>query len=118
MTQQVIPKLFLALLSCIVCALAAEVYLRNFYPCPYSDVGFVRPLRFFFQHDEELGWRLRNYALEVIIEPTLCYQDGQPRRSQQIVLRGQGRGDSRAKIRWKLSASDRHSLAETETGLA
>jgi uncharacterized heparinase superfamily protein len=52
------------------------------------------------------GWWLRNDAIEVAIEPSVHYQDGQPRRSQQIVLRGQARLESGARIRWKLSAAE------------
>ncbi|MET0274743.1 MAG: heparinase II/III family protein [Phenylobacterium sp.] len=54
---------------------------------------------------QEQGWWLRNDAIEVVIEPSVHYQDGQPRRSQQIVLRGQARLDTGARIRWKLSAA-------------
>jgi uncharacterized heparinase superfamily protein len=54
---------------------------------------------------QEHGWWLRNDALEVALEPSIHYQDGEPRRSQQIVLRGQARLDDGARLRWKLSAS-------------
>ena len=54
---------------------------------------------------QEQGWWLRNDAIEVALEPSVHYQAGQARRSQQIVLRGQARLDSGAAIRWKLSAS-------------
>ena len=53
---------------------------------------------------DEQGWWLRNDALEVALEPSVHYQDGRPRRSQQIVLRGQARLDAGARVRWKLSA--------------
>jgi uncharacterized heparinase superfamily protein len=55
---------------------------------------------------QEHGWWLRNDAIEVAIEPSLHYQDGQARRSQQIVLRGQARLEQGARIRWKLSAAE------------
>lgn len=55
---------------------------------------------------QETGWWLRNDAIEVALEPSLHYQNGQSRRSQQIVLRGQARLDAGAKIRWKLSAAE------------
>lgn len=55
---------------------------------------------------QEHGWWLRNDAIEVAIEPSVHYQNGQPRRSQQIVLRGQARLDAGARIRWKLSAAE------------
>ena len=56
---------------------------------------------------DETGWWLRNDALEVVIEPSVHYQDGRPRRTQQIVLRGQARMDAGARVRWKLAAARR-----------
>ncbi|WP_334161567.1 heparinase II/III family protein [Phenylobacterium sp.] len=55
---------------------------------------------------QEQGWWLRNDAIEVAIEPSVHYQEGHPRRSQQIVLRGQARLETGARIRWKLSAAE------------
>ncbi len=54
---------------------------------------------------EEIGWWLRNDALEVSLEPSIHHQDGQTRHGQQIVLRGQARLDTGAKVRWKLSSA-------------
>jgi uncharacterized heparinase superfamily protein len=54
---------------------------------------------------EEAGWWLRNDALDVALEASVCHQDGQIRHGQQIVLRGQARLDAGAKVRWKLSAA-------------
>lgn len=54
---------------------------------------------------DEAGWWLRNDALEVALEPSFYCQDGELRRSQQIVLRGQARADSGARVRWKLSSA-------------
>lgn len=65
--------------------------------------------------DDEAGWQLRNDALEASIEPSLCHEGGQPRRTQQIVLRGQARADSGARIRWKLSPAP---ALPTDTELA
>jgi uncharacterized heparinase superfamily protein len=56
---------------------------------------------------DETGWWLRNDALEVVIEPSVHYQDGRARRTQQIVLRGQARMDAGARVRWKLTAASR-----------
>jgi uncharacterized heparinase superfamily protein len=50
------------------------------------------------------GWWLRNDAVEVALEPSLNYRLGQPRRTQQIVLRSQMRLSEGARLRWKLSA--------------
>jgi uncharacterized heparinase superfamily protein len=56
---------------------------------------------------DEHGWWLRNDAGEVGLEPSVHYRLGQPRRSQQIVLRGQARIAEGARLRWKLSAAGR-----------
>lgn len=55
---------------------------------------------------DETGWWLRNDALEVSIEPSVHFQSGQARRTSQIVLRGQARADSGARVRWKLAAAE------------
>jgi uncharacterized heparinase superfamily protein len=56
---------------------------------------------------DDRGWWLRNDAVEVVLEPSVHYRLGQPRRSQQIVLRGQARIAEGARLRWKLSAVGR-----------
>jgi uncharacterized heparinase superfamily protein len=52
------------------------------------------------------GWWLRNDAGEVEIEPSVHFHEGQARRTSQIVLRGQVRIETGAKIRWKLVGAD------------
>ena len=54
---------------------------------------------------EGSGWWLRSDAAEVTLEPSTYHQNGQTRRSQQIVLRCQARLDAGARVRWKLSAA-------------
>ena len=53
-----------------------------------------------------VGWWLRNDASEVTVEPSVSFQDGAPRRTTQIVLRGRLRADRGGRVRWKLSAMD------------
>ena len=48
------------------------------------------------------GWWFRNDAPEVAIEPSVCFLDGQPQRTDQVVLR-HSVGQEGARIRWKLS---------------
>jgi uncharacterized heparinase superfamily protein len=48
------------------------------------------------------GWWFRNDAPEVAIEPSVCFLDGQPHRTEQVVLRD-AVGQEGARIRWKLS---------------
>ncbi|MDP3175647.1 MAG: heparinase II/III family protein, partial [Phenylobacterium sp.] len=55
---------------------------------------------------QETGWWLRNDAIEVEVEPSIYFQQGMPRRTSQVVLRGQVRLDSGARIRWKLAHAE------------
>jgi uncharacterized heparinase superfamily protein len=54
----------------------------------------------------DAGWWLRNDAGEVEIEPSIHFHEGQARRTNQIVLRGQVRIETGAKIRWKLVGAE------------
>lgn len=56
----------------------------------------------------DLGWQLRSDAGDITIEPSSHYEDGEPRRNQQIVLRGQARGESGGRVRWKLTRATPH----------
>ena len=47
---------------------------------------------------QDVGWWLRNDALEVAIEPSVYFEGGKARRTSQIVLRGQVRLDAGAKV--------------------
>ena len=55
--------------------------------------------------DDDHGWWLRNDAQSADIETGVYFQDGKPRRTQHIVLRGQARAESGAKLRWKLASA-------------
>ena len=50
------------------------------------------------------GWWLRNDASEVTLEPSVHFENGEPRRTTQVVLRGQIPPGEGARARWKLSA--------------
>lgn len=54
------------------------------------------------------GWQLRSDATDIAIEPSSHYEDGEPRRNQQIVLRGQARADEGGRVRWKLLPATPH----------
>jgi uncharacterized heparinase superfamily protein len=58
----------------------------------------------------ERGWWFRNDSSDVQLEPSAHFEDGLPRRTTQIVLRGQARGGTGARVRWKLAP------AESEAG--
>ena len=52
------------------------------------------------------GWRLRNDAADVLIEPSLHYRNGEARRTSQMVLKGMIRLDIGGRVRWKLSPAE------------
>jgi uncharacterized heparinase superfamily protein len=54
----------------------------------------------------DAGWWLRNDAQEVAVEPSVYLQDGEPRRTTQIVLRGQARVEAATRVRWKLAQAE------------
>jgi uncharacterized heparinase superfamily protein len=64
---------------------------------------------------DDRGWWLRNDAVEVVLQPSVHYRLGQPRRSQQVVLRGQVRISEGARVRWKLSAAARVDAGAAES---
>lgn len=54
----------------------------------------------------EQGWWLRNDAVEVSVEGSLHIENGLPRRTVQVVLRGQASDDKGGRVRWKLSRAE------------
>jgi len=52
------------------------------------------------------GWWFRNDASEVVLEPSIQYQNGLPRRSVQVVLRGMVNAGAPTRVRWKLTPVD------------
>ena len=48
------------------------------------------------------GWWFRNDASRVLLEPSVCFHAGQPRRTVQVVLQGEV-GAAGARVRWKLT---------------
>ncbi len=58
----------------------------------------------------ERGWWFRNDSSDVQLEASAHFEGGLARRSTQIVLRGQTRGGTGARVRWKLAP------AESEAG--
>lgn len=55
-----------------------------------------------------VGWWLRNDAVDVEIAPSAHFDHGQARRAGQIVLKSQVRPEKGAKIRWKLARATDH----------
>jgi uncharacterized heparinase superfamily protein len=56
---------------------------------------------------DDRGWWLRSDAGEVALEPSVCFGLGLPRRTTQLVLRGQARIAQGGRLRWKLSPAGR-----------
>jgi uncharacterized heparinase superfamily protein len=52
------------------------------------------------------GWWLRNDAQEVSVETSVHFDEGQPRRCAQVVMKGQVDAARGAKLRWKLTPVD------------
>jgi uncharacterized heparinase superfamily protein len=52
------------------------------------------------------GWWFRNDAPEVVLEPSIQFQNGLPRRSVQVVLRGLIDAGGPTRVRWKLTPID------------
>ncbi|MEW6597925.1 MAG: heparinase II/III family protein [Pseudomonadota bacterium] len=52
------------------------------------------------------GWWLRNDAQEVLVETSVHFEEGQPRRCAQVVMKGQVDAERGAKLRWKLTPVD------------
>jgi uncharacterized heparinase superfamily protein len=52
------------------------------------------------------GWWFRNDAAEVVLEPSIQFQNGLPRRSVQVVLRGMINAGGPTRVRWKLTPVD------------
>jgi uncharacterized heparinase superfamily protein len=50
-----------------------------------------------------VGWWLRNDAAEVTLEPSVYFERGEPKRTLQVVLRGQVPPGGGARARWKIS---------------
>jgi uncharacterized heparinase superfamily protein len=55
-----------------------------------------------------VGWWLRNDAVDVGIAPSAHFDHGHPRRAGAIVLKSQVRPEKGAKIRWKLARAADH----------
>ena len=52
------------------------------------------------------GWWFRNDAAQVSLEASVCFIDGQPRRTQQVALQSDIPLDGPARMRWKLTPID------------
>ena len=87
-------------------AAAARVtpYAVRFHLPPEVNVSLARDRRsILLRGASQQGWWLRNDAPEVALEPSVVFQAGLPRRSVQVVLRGEVPVGGEARVRWKLT---------------
>jgi uncharacterized heparinase superfamily protein len=84
-------------------ALAAP-YAVRFHLYPGLQVSMARDRKsVLLRGPSGRGWWLRNDAAEVSVEPSLCFENGAPRKAAQIVLRGVARTDGPTRVRWKIA---------------
>jgi uncharacterized heparinase superfamily protein len=84
-------------------ALAAPFAVR-FHLWPGVNVSMARDRKsVLLRGPSGRGWWLRNDASEVSIEPSVCFENGAPRKAAQVVLRGVARTDGMTRVRWKIA---------------
>lgn len=83
-------------------------FLIRFHLHPEVSASLARDRRSVLLRAEgdAVGWRLRTDAKEVAVEASIHMAEGAPRRTHQVVLRGQARADAGAKVRWKLEPAE------------
>jgi uncharacterized heparinase superfamily protein len=80
-----------------------SVYAARFHLHPDVQVSLARDQRsVLLRGVSDRGWWFRNDAPEVTLEPSVWFEHGLPRRSQQVVLRGPIPAEG-ARVRWKLA---------------
>jgi uncharacterized heparinase superfamily protein len=84
-----------------------DPYAIRFHLAPDVKVSLARDQRSaLLRGPSNRGWWLRNDAPEVSLEPSVHFEHGLPRRTMQIVLRGQVGLNGEARVRWKLAPVD------------
>jgi uncharacterized heparinase superfamily protein len=87
--------------------LGEPVFSVRFHLHPDVQVSLARDSRsVLLRGASDRGWWFRNDAQEVTLEPSVWFERGLPRRTAQIVLRGQVSADAGARVRWKLTPVD------------
>lgn len=78
-------------------------YAARFHLHPEVQVSLARDQRsVLLRGASDRGWWFRNDAVEVSLEPSVWFEHGLPRRSQQVVLRGPISAEG-GRVRWKLA---------------
>ena len=84
-----------------------DAYAIRFHLAPEVKVSLARDQRSaLLRGPSNKGWWLRNDAPDVALEPSVYFEHGQPRRTTQVVLRGNVGLDGEARVRWKLTPVD------------
>ena len=82
---------------------AALPFCVRFHVWPEVEASLARDGRsILLRGPSSRGWWFRNDAPQVSLEPSVCFRGGQPRRTVQVVLRGEV-GAEGARVRWKLT---------------
>ena len=78
-------------------------FVLRFHVFPDVEASLARDGRsVLLRGPSDKGWWFRNDAPEVALEPSVCFQAGQPRRTSQVVLKSEV-GAEGARVRWKLT---------------
>ncbi len=81
-----------------------DPFALRFHLAPEVQVSLARDKRsVLLRGPSNRGWWFRNDAPDVALEPSIHLDNRLPRRSLQIVLRGQVGLDGEARVRWKLN---------------
>ena len=84
---------------------AAMPFVVRFHLHPEVQVSLARDRRsVLLRGPSNRGWWFRNDAEEVALEPSVHFDGGVPRRSVQIVLKGEAGPHAPSRVRWKLAA--------------
>ena len=84
-----------------------DPYAIRFHLAPEVKVSLARDQRSaLLRGPSNKGWWLRNDAPDVSLEPSVYFEQGQPRRTTQVVMRGNVGRDGEARVRWKLTPVD------------
>jgi uncharacterized heparinase superfamily protein len=79
-------------------------YAIRFHLHPDVQVSLARDKRsVLLRGPSDRGWWFRNDAAEVKLEDSVWFERGLPRRTSQIVLRGDATAEAGARVRWKLA---------------
>ncbi len=74
---------------------------------PDVDVSLARDAKsVLLRGPSDVGWWLRNDAGEVSVEASVHHENGRPKRTQAVVMRGRLRADRGGRVRWKLARAE------------